>query len=143
MIELTQIFGFLVTVLPVVKDVLLILLAILPETLAGLLLWQFLWLPVLLAVLYIPAIQYERGGKWKWMVIVTLPVAILDVYLNFTTFALYLRSWPGRKEITFSQHLERLVHDPGWRGVIARLVARFTNKFDPTPPHIPLPADPS
>lgn len=139
MIELTQLFGLLVTVLPIVKDVLAILVMILPETLVGLLLWQFVYLPALLALLYIPAIQYERGGAWKWMAVVTLPTAILDVYLNWTTFSLLLWSSPGRKEITFSQHLERLVFYPGWRGLVARLIARYTNKFDPTPPHIQLP----
>lgn len=139
MIELTQVFGFLVTVLPVLKDVLSILLMILPETVVGLLLWQFVWLPLALAVLYIPAIQYERGGRWKLMMPLTLVVAIVDVWLNWTTFSLLLWSAPGKKEITFSQHLERLVFDTGWRGLIARLVARYTNRFDPTPPHILLP----
>lgn len=139
MIELTQLFGLLVTVLPVVKDVLAILLMVLPQTLVDLALWQFVYLPVLLALLYIPAIQYERGGWWKLMAVITLPVAILDVYLNWTTFSALLWSSPGRKEITFSQHLERLVLDKGWRGLIARPIARYTNVFDPTPPHIPLP----
>lgn len=139
MIELTQLFGLLVTVLPVVKDVLAILIMILPDTLLDLLLWQFVWLPVALAIAYPVAIQYERGGWWHVLIPFTLSVAILDVYLNFTTFALYLRSWPRKKEVTFSQHLERLVFDPGWRGLIARAVARFTNWPDPTPPHIRIP----
>lgn len=129
----------LAAVLPVAREIQALLWAILPRTLIELLLWQFVYLPALLALLYIPAIQYERGGRWKLMAVVTLPTAILDVYLNWTTFSLLLWSSPGRKEITFSQHLERLVFDAGRRGLIARLVARYTNYFDPTPPHIPLP----
>jgi len=139
MIELTHLFGFLVTVLPVIKDVLAIVLMVLPETLVGLLLWQFVWLPLALAVLYIPAIQYERGGKWKAMAPVTIVAALLDVYLNYTTFAAYTWDSPRKQEYMFSQRCKRLVKDVGWRGLIARLVARYTNKFDPTPPHIPLP----
>ncbi|WP_439606877.1 hypothetical protein [Hydrogenophaga sp.] len=106
---------------------------------ADLLLWQFLYLPIALAMAYPLAIQYERGGWWRLLMPFTLVVALLDVWLNFTTFSLYLMSAPGKREITFSQHLERLVFDPGWRGYIARVVARFTNRFDPTPPHISLP----
>jgi len=82
MIELTQLFGLLVTVLPVVKDVLAILLMVLPETLVGLLLWQFVWFPVALAVLYIPAIQHERGGWWKWMAPITILAVILVAFLE-------------------------------------------------------------
>jgi hypothetical protein len=104
-----------------------------------LLLWQFIYLPLLLATGYPLAIQYERGGWWRLLLPVTAVVAIVDVWLNFTTFALYLASAPRKREYTFSEHLERLVHDRGWRGVIARLVARYTNLFDPTPPHIALP----
>lgn len=102
-------------------------------------LWQFVYLPLLLAACYPLAIQHERGGWWRVLMPFTLAVALLDVWLNFTTFSLYLMSAPGKKEYTFSQHLERLVFDPGWRGYIARVVARFTNRFDPTPPHIQLP----
>lgn len=139
MIELTQVFGFLVTVLPVLKDVLSILLMILPETVVGLFLWQFVWLPLVLAILYIPAIQHERGGGWKWMAPVTIVAVVLDAYLNYTTFAAYTWDSPRKQEYLFSQRCKRLVFDKGWRGLIARLVARYTNKFDPTPPHIPLP----
>lgn len=125
---------------PVVRTLVEFVWWLLPTTLQQAVLWQFIYLPVLLAAAYPLAIQYERGGWWKLLMPFTLVVAIVDVYLNFTTFALYFRSMPRRKEITFSQHLERLVFDSGWRGVMARLVARYTNKFDPTPPHIPLPA---
>ena len=110
-----------------------------PAIVQKFLLWQFVYLPIALAILYIPAIQYERGGLWKVLMPFTAMVALLDVYLNWTTFSILLRSTPGRKEITFSQHLERLVLEQGLRGKVARVIARYTNRFDPTPPHIPLP----
>lgn len=124
---------------PIVRDVLGFIWAVLPIPVTDVLLWQFLYLPLLLAAAYPLVIQYERGGWWKLLMPFTLAVALVDVWLNFTTFALYLWSAPGKKEITFSQHLERLVFDTGWRGRIARVVARYTNWPDPTPPHIPLP----
>lgn len=124
---------------PIARDVLAFVWGVLPMPVTDLLLWQFVYLPLLLAAAYPMAIQYERGGWWKLLIPLTLAAAIVDVWLNFTTFAICLWSAPGKKENTFSQHLERLVFDVGWRGVVARLVARYTNKFDPTPPHIALP----
>jgi len=103
------------------------------------LLWQFVYLPLFVALGYPLAIQYERQGWWRVLMPFTALVAVVDVYLNWTTFSLLLWSAPGKKEYTFSEHLERLVFDTGWRGKIARVIARYTNHFDPTPPHIPLP----
>jgi hypothetical protein len=130
---------FLRPLWPIARDVLTFFWWLLPSTVQEALLWQFIYLPLGLAAAYPVAIQYERGGWWKLLMPFTLIAALVDVWLNFTTFALYLWSAPGRKEYTFSQHLERLVFDTGWRSYIARMVARYTNKFDPTPPHIPLP----
>ncbi len=137
--ELNLFAELLPVVLPIVRELISLLWWLLPDTVQDLLLWQFVYLPMFLAAGYVLAIQYERGGWWRLLLPFTLVVAIVDVWLNFTTFALYLASAPGRKEVTFSQHLERLVHDPGWRGLIARPIARYTNLFDPTPPHIALP----
>lgn len=109
------------------------------DLLATLLLWQFVYLPLILAVGYPVAIQFERGGWWRLLMPFTAVIAAIDVWLNFTTSSVALASVPRRREYTFSQHLERLVHDAGWRGLIARAVARYTNVFDPTPPHIALP----
>lgn len=106
---------------------------------ADLLLWQFVYLPLFVLLGYPIAIQYERNGAWRVLMPFTALVAVVDVWLNWTTFALLLWSAPRKKEYTFSEHLERLVFDAGWRGKIARVIARYTNKFDPTPPHIPLP----
>jgi hypothetical protein len=130
---------FLLPLWPIARDVMAFVWWLLPTTVQEGVLWQFVYLPLLLAILYIPAIQYERGGWWKLLMPFTAFVALLDVYLNWTTFSILLRSTPGRREITFSQHLERLVFEQGLRGKVARAVARYTNKFDPTPPHIPLP----
>lgn len=138
-LTLSQLAGVLSLLLPLVREVLQILVLLLPRSLIELLLFQFVYLPLALAAAYPIVIQYERGGWWKLLMPFTLVVALVDVWLNFTTFALYLWSAPGKKEITFSQHLERLVFDAGWRGHIARVIARYTNWPDPTPPHIPLP----
>ena len=129
----------LAAVLPVVREILALLWAILPRTITELLLWQFVYLPVLLALAYPLAIQYERGGWLRVLMPFTALVALLDVWLNWTTFSLYLWSAPAKREYTFSQHLERLVFSPGLRGIVARAIARYTNRFDPTPPHIALP----
>lgn len=95
--------------------------------------------PLLLAVLYPLAIQYERGGRCRWLLLVYAAAGLLSVLVNFTWFSLVCWETPRKREITTSQRCERLVFDPGWRGSIARAIARFTNRFDPTPPHIPLP----
>lgn len=139
LLSLSQLAGVLSLLLPLVREVLQILALVLPETFMEFLRLQFIYMPLALAVAYPVVIQYERGGWWKLLMPFTLVAAIVDVWLNFTTFALLMWSSPGKKEITFSQHLERLVFDAGWRGHIARVIARYTNWPDPTPPHIPLP----
>ena len=138
-LTLSQLAGILSLLLPVVREVLQILAILLPSTFIEFLRFQFLYLPLALAAAYPVVIQYERGGWWKLLMPFTLVAALVDVYLNFTTFSLYLWDAPGKREVTFSQRLERLVFDKGFRGAAARLIARFTNYFDPTPPHIPLP----
>lgn len=102
-----------------------------------LILWQFLYLPLILALRFVVAIQYERGGWWRLLTPLALRTGLLDIYLNYTTFALLFWQWPSDGAYTLSKRCERLVLDGGWRGVIARLIARFTNKFDGN--HIPLP----
>ena len=62
---------------------------------------------------------------------------LLNVALNYTLLALLLWDWPRKGERTFSQRLERLVLDPGWRGVVAWYVARhLLDPFDPDGYHI-------
>lgn len=134
-IELTV----LAAIWPILSDVLGFIWSVLPRTVTEALVWQFIYLPLILAAAYPVAIQYERGGWWKLLMPLALVVAIIDVYLNFTTFSLVLWSTPGKKEYTFSEHLERLVFEQNLRGFVARIIARYTNIFDPTPPHIALP----
>lgn len=101
------------------------------------LLWQFVYLPVLLAARFALAIQYRRGGWWKLLTPLAIRTGILDIYLNYTTFTVLFLHLPASGEYTLSKRCKRLVFDPGWRGVVARLIARFTNFFDKD--HIPLP----
>ena len=124
---------------PIAREVLHFIWGVLPVPITDALIWQFIYLPVLLALVYPIAIQYERGGWWRLLYPVTALALLVDVWLNWTTFSLYLWSAPGKREYTLSQHLERLVFDRGWRGFLARGVARYTNRWDPSPPHIPLP----
>lgn len=94
---------------------------------------------LLLALLYIPAIQYERGGWWRLMMPVTVVTLVIDVIANYTELALITWDMPQKGEYTFSKRLERLVWSMGWRGRLARSVVRWLNKYDPTPPHVALP----
>ncbi|MGE0349804.1 hypothetical protein [Hydrogenophaga sp.] len=122
---------------PIARDVLAFLWSVLPRTVTEALLWQFIYLPLLLAAVYPVVIQYERGRWWKLLMPFTLVAAIVDVWLNFTTFSVYLGGLPEEGETTLSKRCKRLVRDSGWRGFIARLIARYTNLFDEN--HIPLP----
>lgn len=125
--------------MPILRELAIFIWSVVPAPFTDLLLWQFLYLPLLLALSYPVAIQYERGGWWRLLLPFTALTALVDVWLNWTTFSLYLWSAPARREYTLSQHLERLVFDAGLRGIAARAIARYTNRFDPTPPHIALP----
>lgn len=95
--------------------------------------------PFLLALLFPFAIQYERGGRYRWLLVFYAAAALLSTLVNFTWLSLLLWELPRKREITTSQRCERLVFDPTWRGSVGRAIARYTNRFDPTPPHIPLP----
>lgn len=105
----------------------------------GLMLWLTLLSPLLLAVLYPIAVQYERGGRWRWLFVFYAAAGLLSTLVNFTWITLITRDLPRKREITTSQRCERLVYADGFSGVLARAIARYTNYFDPTPPHIPLP----
>jgi MFS family permease len=82
--------------------------------------------------------EQQRMTGWHWFfaggwVVVAI---VLDVILNFTILALLTLDFPKRKELTFSQRLERLVKDTGWRGKAARATAFILNPFDPKGYHI-------
>ena len=91
---------------------------------------------LILALLYIPAAQYMRGGLWRIMAPVTVLALLIDIVANYTELALITWDWPRAHEWTFSTRLKRLQHDTGWRGKIARLVAAYLNYFDPTGKHV-------
>ena len=61
----------------------------------------------------------------------------LDILLNYTLFALLTWDTPRKGEVTFSQRLDRLVTDGGWRGRAARWLAKtLLDPYDPTGKHI-------
>ena len=82
---------------------------------------------LLLAILYIPAVQYTRGGRWRIFLPFTLVALVLDVWCNYTELALLTWDFPRKNEWTFSTRLCRLVLDAGWRGRVARAVVRYLN----------------
>jgi hypothetical protein len=100
---------------------------------------QLFGLPLLLALLYPAAIQYERGGWWRVLLPLYVFAGLLSAYLNWTTLALYFWDWPRHGEWTFSMRLERLVWRNDWRGRRARVIAAYLNRHDPSPPHVPIP----
>ncbi|MGA0569659.1 hypothetical protein ACO2Q9_02940 [Variovorax sp. VNK109] len=110
-------------------------------SLLDLLLWQFVYLPLALLLAYPGVIQFERGGWWRLLLPFYLAALLVDVWLNFTTLALYTRDVPQRREYTFSQRLQRLVLLTNWLGMLARVLARYLNRWDPTPPHVRLPEE--
>lgn len=83
---------------------------------------------------------------------------VLDITLNFTVFAILtwdfpkieltqfsIKVWkwefevaaPVSSELTFSQRLNRLVKDDGWRGAVSRwLAANLLDPYDPSGKHI-------
>lgn len=107
------------------------------DLLITLALWQFVYLPLILAARFVLAINYKRGGWWKLLTPLAIRTGLLDIYLNYTTFTVVFMQLPGKGEYTLSERCERLVYESGWRGFIARLIARFTNLFDKN--HITLP----
>lgn len=92
---------------------------------------------LLLWLLYVVGIQYQRGGWWRVCALFALPAIVLNVLMNYTLLALLTLDWPRRGEWTFSKRLERLVHADDWRGAFARAVARLLlDPFDPDGIHI-------
>lgn len=92
---------------------------------------------ILIALLYPIAIQYERGGWWRVVAPVTALALVIDVAANWTELSLAMWELPRRGEWTFSTRLERLVLLSGWRGNVARCIARMLNWIaPPSHPHI-------
>lgn len=95
------------------------------------LLWQFIYLPLGLLLLFPLAIQYDRGGVWRLVLPFTLIALAVDIWLNFTTLAIYTWDFPKVFEWTFSTRLTRLKSNTDWRGPIARVLADYLNFWKP------------
>jgi hypothetical protein len=100
--------------------------------LSDFLLWQFIYLPLALAVIY-PA--WALSTRFN---IVPLQWAsglfgyLLDVYLNFTTFALLTWDAPRYHEWTFSTRIKyRLKYREDWRGKLLQPLVKFLNFWMP------------
>jgi hypothetical protein len=107
----------------------------------------FVGQPVALFFGYSLGIQYQRESWPQWARNVCEFVAgfalLIDVLANWTVLSIYLWEWPRWKqnelqpEWTFSTRLERLWFDTGWRGRVARPIARLLNWIAPPGhPHI-------
>jgi hypothetical protein len=90
----------------------------------------------LLLPLYFIAIQYERGGSWRWLKLFGFAALIIDVILNFTELAILTLDFPKWGEWTFSKRLSRLQHAPGARGEFAWYIARCLDSIAPSGKHI-------
>jgi hypothetical protein len=106
-----------------------------PLTANALVLWQLFGLPLFLIVSYPLAVQVDRA-HWAWVCAkpVTVPLAALaglvDIYLNFTTFSLYLWDMPQAGELTLSTRTSRrLQFYADWRGDVARVIKAYCNFF--------------
>ena len=82
----------------------------------------------------------SRATLLYWFAAITL---IVDAIINITIVSLILHEMPfkhskflGRREITISDRLERLVDCTGNLGKIARLTSKQLNRFAPSGVHI-------
>jgi hypothetical protein len=90
----------------------------------------------LLLPLYFIAIQYERGGSWRWLKLFGFAALIIDVILNFTELAILTLDIPKKGEWTFSKRLTRLQYNTDWRGDFARYLSGCLNQIAPSGIHI-------
>jgi len=86
---------------------------------------------IVLLLLYPVAIQYQRGGAWRLLYPVTALALALDIWANYTELTIIMWDAPRPLEYTFSERLERLIFDYGWRGNVARITAAYLNFFMP------------
>lgn len=92
-----------------------------------------LWLPALLFVEFLIFALCTRKGWATAIIVAELIAAPLDVFLNYTEFALMTWDWPvsANTEGTLSLRLARLQHNTDWRGTMARPVVAVLNYFLP------------
>jgi hypothetical protein len=116
-------------------------------------LWQliagvFLGLPILMFVLYVIGIQYERitlpMPVRLFCLVFALPALILDFILEWTVISVYLWQWPqdaddgtGNTEWTISDRLNRLCLQTDWRGSVTLAISKVLNTFAYRNNHIP------
>lgn len=99
----------------------------------------FLWPMYVFCMAMMRAYQAKSVTMFAWCLAfpIILAAIALDVALNFTVFALVTLDFPRRGEWTFSQRLNRLAQDTGWRGGISRwLAANLLDPYDPSGQHI-------
>jgi len=101
----------------------------------------FVKLPLLLLILYIIGIQYERTTLPASVRTICEAIAILalllDVTLNYSVFTVYFLQLPETGEYTFSERINRLCLTSGWRSAISNFIGRILNFFAPGNNHIP------
>lgn len=96
----------------------------------------FLWPMYVFCMAMMRAYQSGSVTIFAWCLAfpMILTAIILDVALNFTAFAVLMWDFPRRGEWTFSQRLNRLIKDDGWRGKIALWLAdNLLDPYDPDP----------
>jgi hypothetical protein len=101
----------------------------------------FVGLPGALFFAYAIGIQYQRESLPRWLRNVCEVIAgfalLIDVAAEWTVLSLYLWERPRQHEYTFSDRLERLVTENGWRSRIAWPIALLLNWIAPPGhPHI-------
>jgi hypothetical protein len=92
---------------------------------------------IIMLIWYIIGIQYERGGFWKALAPFTFIGFLYDCFLQRTWARIWFWEIEPSGEFTITMRLCRLVFSAGWRGRLARLLARVLNFFAPNHQHVP------
>lgn len=92
-----------------------------------------LWAPVSMYLLYVIWAQHYRGGLWTLCEYVGVIGYPYDVLLQHTLFQLYFWEIAPPGEATISMRVFRLKTAPGWRGSLARFLARLMNSVSKVP----------
>lgn len=95
-----------------------------------------IWSAPLMLIWYAIGVQVERDGLWKLLAPVTFGGFLFDVFLQYTVANLWFWEINPKSEYTISLRIARLMTDRGWRGVVARWLARLLNRLAPSGRHI-------
>jgi hypothetical protein len=101
-------------------------------TFIDLLLWTFLYLPILLFVLIGLGSQCQRGGYWSWLIVVDDIAFFADLLVNWTAAIICFWEFPKWRLETLTDRLERLVLQKGRRSELAWAIARLLNWMAPS-----------